>query len=214
MTSTSGANQPSYTFRPAALSAHQTFRIDDADLIASDAAGATVWRLPLGDVAQLAFVVQHVRGVRMRRLDLIDASGRILRSISRTEPTLASPGDPGRAAFEGLVAAVAGAIAERAPEMPVALEERGWPRLAMFAIGAVALAAGAAIGVGGIGNDRPAAFVPAAIVLLFGVVIGWANAPWRRPLRTTAAGLADQLRGVPEEGDPAAPRAVTPPPGE
>lgn len=206
-------NTTPYTFRPAALARDIAFHLDADELVAAEADGDTLWQLPLEDVAKLALIDHHMRGVRMRRLDLIDASGRILRSISRTEPTLAVPGDPEREAFEGLIKAVAGAIARRAPDTPVALGERGWPRLAMFAIGVVSLIAGAVIAFGGVSNGRLEALVPAGLLLLFGVVLAATSAPWRKPPHTTAAQLATEFGGGPVEDGPAAPRSVTPPPG-
>ena len=201
-----------YTFRPAALARHITFHIDEDALIAAEVDGGVLWRQPLGEIAKLALVKHHIRGVRMRRLDLIDASGRIVRSISRTEPTFAVSGDPEREAFEGLIAAVSSAIARRAPDTPVALGEHGWPRLAFFVTGVVALIAGVAIAIGGIGSNRLEALVPAGLLLLFGIAFAAASAPWRKPPHTTAVQLAAELGGGPVEDGPAAPRSVTRPP--
>jgi hypothetical protein len=184
-----------FTYRPAALRGERTFRVTGAGLVCETADGAEQWRLDWAEVARAVFVDQTVRGVRLRRLDLVSGRG-VRRSIGYNGPSGPGGPDPDARTHMALLAAIAHRLAQRRPDATIALGEYGVTRLVLFGIGvgavlaAVGLAA-AALASGLSGDRLAAATVPVALLGLIGLVTAHASAPWRPLPRVPAAGFAE-----------------------
>jgi len=197
-----------FAYKPALLVARRTFDVAAEAVTAYDGAGQVAWRLAWAEIAQAAFVEHKLRGMRMRRLDLIGTDGS-RRSIGYNGGAGAPHLDPEGVAHLRLIAAVLDRIAAARPDLSVGVGEHGRARWAIFATGAVSLAAAAGIGgaalVSGLSERRMAeAAVPLGLLALFGVALILANAPWRTRPRIAPAILAEVLR---QTADPPAPAA-------
>ncbi|SMX43236.1 hypothetical protein [Maliponia aquimaris] len=165
-----------WSFRPAALRARAEWRLDGDVLTGPQGRG------DLGQVERAVFVETILRGTRMRRLDLVGPEG--LTRIALNCSALLPPDDPDRAAHRALCLAVARRLAERTPDLPVALAETGAVRALWFGIGVMSMLAGPGIGIAalasGVSTDRlPAMAFPVLLLGALGAVLMWSNQPWK-----------------------------------
>lgn len=184
-----------FTFRPAPLRAAQDWRLDGNTLTFPRGS------YDLAEVEDAVFVDSRIQFMRLRRLDLTGPAG-LCRIAINTRLGL-SADDPNRAAHRALCQAVARQLAKRAPDPPVKLGETGGMRILWFCIGMMALVfsfgLGAAALATGVSSDRLAGMVvPLLVLALFGGVIVWRHALWRKLPQTPVSalpGLLDAMDG-------------------
>lgn len=190
-----------FSFRPAPLRQAVEWRLDGDALEGPDGS------FDLSRIERATFVETPIRGMRMRRLDLGGTEGvcRIAINSTRGLP----PEDPDRAAHQDLCRAVAARLADRAPDLPVTIGERGAIRAIWFGLGVVSLLAGLGLGVGalasGLSGDRLiGAAVPLVLLTLLGGLLMSGCNPWRKPPQIPVEALPallDTLEAPPESGE-------------
>lgn len=183
-----------FRIAPALLRPPQTYDLDQDRLSLLDAQNRPVWRLDLRQIRALTYARTTVRGTTTRSLDLRSDQG--ARRLTQTL-SAADTGPPPRA-FADLLGAVLQAVARHHPGMQVTLGLPQAPRLALFAIAALALGAGLALPVlmlvSGVSADRFLPVLPVCLLLCgMGLGYGWPNRPWRPqprlPIRQVIAAL-------------------------
>lgn len=159
------------------------------------------------DVQGAAFVEHKIKGLRMRRLDLIGDGKGSGQSISCTGAPGNPSADPEAAAHLRLVADILDRLVARSSGFEIEMEEYGRARWMMFVIGL--LSAASAVGlfvlalVTGVPGDKlGAASVPFIILFVFGGLLMAKHAPWRPVLRGDAALFSQALRQVLEPEGP------------
>lgn len=168
-----------YSFRPAPLRGPQDWRLEEGRrLIGPDGP------CDLSGVARARFIDSTMRGLRMRRLDLIGPDGLMCRIALNSRKGL-PPQDPDRAAHRALCLDVLRTLTAQTPDLPVALKETGALRVLWFGIGLLALIAGPGIAIAavatGVDADRLIPMlVPVLLLGAFGAFIAWTHAPWRK----------------------------------
>lgn len=202
MTQDALPERPGLNLKPALLRGREFFEAGPTHLVCTDAENRQKWCVAWTEIAGIAFVEHTMRGMRLSRLDLLPRGAAPLRRIACTVPRVDADENPEYAGFRATMAAIAGQLAETAPDLPVTIGEYGRSRLLMFGIGvistvgAVTIAALAAAGGRGdalIGE----ALVPVVLMFLFGVAVAWGTAPWRRLPRVPVAIFAKALKATP-----------------
>ncbi|MDA7425381.1 hypothetical protein [Thalassococcus lentus] len=182
-----------FRYKPALLQKAQDWTLDGTILHGPD--GQTDLRAATG----LRLAERRFRGQLLRRLDieLPDTTTRIALNISADT----APSDPDRAEHFALIHAVASTPAEHQPGLSVSIGEGDGARMAMFAIGVLAIVFGLGIPIAalmtGVSPDRMIeASVPILALSGFGIWVALTNAPWRaRPSLPASAlpALLDSL---------------------
>lgn len=188
-----------FSYQPAPLASRRVFEAGPRALICRDAEGQELWRLDWQDVTAAGFVEHQVKGARMRRLDLVAGKGRPHRSIGYTGPPGDPAADPDGVVHLDLMAECLDRLAGLDDGFRVSIGEYGRARLAIFAIGLVsaggaAVLAGAALASGMPADRMGGAAVPLLLMLGFGAVLVWSNAPWRAVPKAPARIFAQALR--------------------
>lgn len=194
-----------HAWKPALLKGRIEVDMTETGLICRDGSGAEQWRLDWGDVAAAVVVEHTVRGTSMRRLDLLGRDGVVLRRLSCTGPPGAPVAGTEAGAYVLAMAAILDRLGER--EIAVTVGEYGRARVAIFAVGVVSVLGGFGIGVAalasGISGDRLAgAAVPILLLVVFGLFLVRANAPWRKRPELPAGLVAVALRDLVEGQEP------------
>jgi hypothetical protein len=172
-----------FSWKPAVLRTAITWRLSGTPLTGTTLTGHNC-TVDLADVTSAGWVDYVAKGFRMTRLDLY--SGRDRRaSISITSSVSTMAEDPDLIAFGNCVAAICHDLAQRNPDLPVTIGERGWASVAIFAVGAVSVLGGIGlliVSLAGLGGARglESTAVPILTLILFGVLIASTNLPWRR----------------------------------
>lgn len=172
-----------FSWKPAALRAAITWRLAGTILTGTTLTGPN-GTLDLTDVTSAAWVDYVAKGFRMTRLDLFQGRDkRASLSITSSVSTLAD--DPDLIAFGNCIAAICHGLAQRDPEIPVTIGEKGRASVAIFAVGAVSVMGGIGLlvaSLAGLGGARGLGSTAAPILALtiFGAVIAGTNLPWRK----------------------------------
>jgi hypothetical protein len=194
-----------FRYRPAPIAAHQRIDPDADPLILRDDSGAEKWRMDWNRIDRAYYVEHPMKGVYMRRLDLIGGDPVKRHSVACTSPSGLPPEGSDGALYLQLVAKILDRLAAERPDFAVRLGEYGASRWVMLAIGVLSAVAGLGIfGLAlatGISADRLiGAAVPTLLMAAIGVSLIWAYAPWRAHHRSPATKLAGGLRAIVEAG--------------
>ncbi len=172
-----------FSWKPAALRAAITWRLAATTVTGTTLTGPNC-TLHLADVTSAAWVDYVAKGFRMTRLDLFQGRDkRASLSITSSVTTLAD--DPDLIVFGNCIAAICHGLAQRNPEIPVTIGEKGRASVAIFAVGAVSVLVGIGLlvaSLAGLGGARGLGSTAAPILALsiFGAVIAGSNLPWRK----------------------------------
>lgn len=194
-----------HSYKAALLVGRRSYRLEPDALICRDSEGHEIWRMTWSEIQAAAFVDHKIKGLRMRRLDLIGSGKGQKQSISCTGAPGGPAADPEASAHLRLVADILDRLAAHRPGFEIGLGEYGKSRLAMFAIGVVS--AGAAIVLFGlmlangvsVGRMGEAA-VPLIILFIFGALLVFRQTPWRPVPQVSAALFATALRQALDPG--------------
>ena len=190
----------SFEFKPALMRGRDNWTLDAGFLTRNGELFCS-----LDNVAGVRFAQLSARHAHSSWLDLTleDRKERISCNLP--------PGDENNAAFLGLATAILADLEVRKPDLQVAFGAGGAVRIAMFAIGLVALAFGLVVWIilanGGVRESRALmAFLFAGGFVLFGAGLAWSYRPWAPPAmvpvetaRLLVAGLA--LDDQPEQDE-------------
>lgn len=174
-------------YKPALLRGRQFIELDDTHLVCIDGENREKWRIAWTDISALAFVDHAARGARMSRLDIMPHDGQPTLSISCNSAALDPMADPEFIAYRATVSSVCTRLGNIVPDLPVTVGEYGRTRMWMFIIGVVSIVFALGIAIAALAGGRGEALAPVAVMLIFGLVIAWANAPWRPKPRVPVA---------------------------
>ena len=184
-----------FAFKPALLRGERVFELDEAGLTEPGGDLRIAW----ADVQAAAFVDMTARGMRIRRLDLTPRDGGERLQISVTTGDASPPVDDDAIAFLRMASTALEHLETAQPGFEVTFGEYGTPRILMFAVGVLSVIGALGImlvaAIAGISSDRwLAGIVPMLMLLGFGGVIMVNYAPWVKPPKTPAKGMALALR--------------------
>jgi len=171
--------------------------MDEDGLSQTDSAGAPRVRMRWRDVRAARFSRREVRLIRFAYFDLYSRQGERLRLTCQT-PVTSWDREPASQAFCDRVAAVIERLHEVRPETPVIIGDNAFWRWVWFALGLLMTGFGAGLPVvaylDNVSTDRLLAVAPVmGVMALAGLVIAWANRPWRRPASLTPAVMLTNL---------------------
>jgi len=182
-----------FTYKPALLAAPISYEVTGTSIAQYDNSGDLEWQVSFDDVTELAFVEHIIRGMRMRRLDIITTDG--THSIALNIAKGVGPDDSERAALRKIHSAVATALSETRPNLMVKIGEYGRAKFWFFVVGLLALigAVGllvAALMTGVSGDKLAGAVVPIGFLVVFGGFIAARYNTWQKtpgiPISTLA----------------------------
>jgi hypothetical protein len=171
--------------------------MDEDGLSQADSTGEPRVRMRWRDVRAARFSRREVRLIRFAYFDLYSREGERLRLTCQT-PVTSWDREPASQAFCDRVAAVIERLAEVRPDTPVVLGDSAIWRWVWFMMGVAMTAFGAGLPVlaylDNVSTDRLFSVAPVmAVMALAGLVIAWANRPWRRPASLTPAVILTNL---------------------
>ncbi len=190
-------------FRPAALRAHRTYRLDGGRLSQFDHQGQLLWSLDLATVDRAAYVSFGTSRAPMRRLDLF--AGQTLHRIGLNAGAgLGTMSDEMRD-FLALSEAICRALAEHRTDAEVTIGEYGRARWALFGVAATMVLGGAGLYLAAlVSGVSPARLtevtIPTGLLVVLGLTMGWATWPGRPNAALPAAAMADVLQSMQRPG--------------
>ncbi len=162
----------------------------------TDEAGELLERMPFDRVRSVRYVDTHVRGMNLRRIDLLAGEDRLRLPLNASSGTAGS--EEPLATFYLAASALLRALSEARPELELELGESSRARAWMFAVGVLSILMGIGIpGLAlatGVSSDKLiGAAIPMLLLLLFGVVVARGNRPWAPLPRILCGPMADVL---------------------
>lgn len=188
-----------YGYKPALLAGRRYVDIGETHLVCADSEGRKLWSLAWREITRLAFVEHSYRGTKMSRLDIGTAQHRARHSFGCNSAATDPMSDPDYVGFLAAVTDVVERLAETRPDLPVTIGEYGRSRLAIFVIGVISALASVILPVAAVVGGRGdrllgEALVPILALLVFGLVLAWTHAPWRKGLAVPVSIFAKAVK--------------------
>lgn len=193
-----------FTFKPALLARHVTYRIAPTHVARLDRDGGDLWRVDYADLTELGYAMQRIAATRTERLDLYTPGG--TRSLT-FNASYRRASDPQLEGFRRALSALADALNAARPDLQVRIGTQGRQRIAMFAVAVVMLLCGLGLGTvilaSGVAPDRLAEVAaPLIALIVIGTIFAVRYRPGKRLQQWPIAVFARIVQAAPPDHTP------------